>query len=73
MPGDRRRHGGDTGAQAVALAETAEFDAALLDINLNGENSFPVAHILGKRGVASPSSPAMDGRWSRTTSPPRRS
>lgn len=37
--------------QAVALAETAEFDAALLDINLNGENSFPVAHILGKRGI----------------------
>ncbi len=37
--------------QAVALAETADFDAALLDINLNGENSFPVADILGKRGI----------------------
>jgi CheY-like chemotaxis protein len=37
--------------QAVALAETAEFDAALLDINLNGQNSFPVADILGKRGI----------------------
>jgi CheY-like chemotaxis protein len=37
--------------QAVALAERAEFDAALLDINLNGENSFPVAAILGRRGI----------------------
>jgi CheY-like chemotaxis protein len=37
--------------QAVALAATAEFDAALLDINLNGQNSFPVADILGKRGI----------------------
>jgi CheY-like chemotaxis protein len=37
--------------QAVAFAETAEFDAALLDINLNGENSFPVADILGRRGI----------------------
>lgn len=37
--------------QALALAATAEFDAALLDINLNGENSFPVADILGKRGI----------------------
>lgn len=37
--------------QAKALAETAEFDAALLDINLNGENSFPVADILGRRGI----------------------
>lgn len=37
--------------QAVALAQRAEFDAALLDINLNGENSFPVADILGKRGI----------------------
>lgn len=37
--------------QALAFAERAEFDAALLDINLNGENSFPVADILGKRGI----------------------
>ena len=37
--------------QALALAERAEFDAALLDINLNGENSFPVADILGRRGI----------------------
>lgn len=37
--------------QAVAIAQHAEFDAALLDINLNGENSFPVADILGKRGI----------------------
>lgn len=37
--------------QALAFAERAEFDAALPDINLNGENSFPVADILGRRGI----------------------
>lgn len=37
--------------QALALARSADFDAALLDINLNGETSFPVAEILGERGI----------------------
>lgn len=37
--------------QALDLARNAEFDAALLDINLNGENSFPVAAALEKRRI----------------------
>jgi DNA-binding response OmpR family regulator len=37
--------------QALCLARSAEIDAALLDINLNGETSFPVAEVLGTRGI----------------------
>lgn len=37
--------------QALAMARTEEFDAALLDINLNGEASFPVASVLCERGI----------------------
>lgn len=37
--------------QALSLARSADIDAALLDINLNGETSFPVASILGERGI----------------------
>ena len=36
---------------ALALAEEAEFDAAMLDVNLAGENSFPVAERLAARGI----------------------
>ena len=35
--------------QAIALAKTAEFDIALLDINLNGQQSFPVADVVRAR------------------------
>lgn len=37
--------------QALELARNGEFDAALLDINLNGEHSFPVAEALEERGI----------------------
>ncbi|MET3584372.1 DNA-binding response OmpR family regulator, partial [Pseudorhizobium tarimense] len=33
------------------MASTAELDLAVLDINLGGERSFPVAEILRNRGV----------------------
>ena len=37
--------------QAVTLARTARFDVALLDINLNGRQSFPVADAIRARGL----------------------
>jgi CheY-like chemotaxis protein len=37
--------------EACAIAETAQIDLAVLDVNLGGERSFPVAHILHERGV----------------------
>jgi CheY-like chemotaxis protein len=36
---------------AVTLARTATFDVALLDINLNGQPSFPVADAVRARGL----------------------
>ena len=38
-------------SQALAMVETEVFDAALLDINLNGEGSYPVADALIARGL----------------------
>jgi CheY-like chemotaxis protein len=38
-------------APALALAAEAEIDAAVLDVNLAGEHSFPVADLLDKRGI----------------------
>ena len=37
--------------EALSLARTAEFDVALLDINLNGQHSFPVADVIRARGL----------------------
>ncbi len=37
--------------QAMELAGAAEIDVAVLDVNLNGESSFPVAALLQGRGV----------------------
>lgn len=37
--------------QAMALAEAEEIDIAVLDVNLTGESSFPVAALLQSRGV----------------------
>lgn len=37
--------------QALALIDTVDVDAAVLDINLNGEESYPVADALTARGV----------------------
>lgn len=37
--------------EAIALAQSAEADVALLDLNLAGKPVFPVADILAERGV----------------------
>ena len=37
--------------QALQLAETADVDLAILDVNLDGRMSFPVAEVLMRRGV----------------------
>ena len=37
--------------QAVSLIEEQDFDAAMLDVNLKGDNSRPVADALAARGV----------------------
>lgn len=36
---------------ALELAAQADFDVAMLDVNLDGEMSFPVADLLIERGV----------------------
>ncbi|WP_137128722.1 response regulator [Rhizobium sp. FY34] len=36
---------------ALELAETIDLDFAILDINLAGKQSFPVAHRLTERGI----------------------
>lgn len=41
---------GDIG-RAAELAQTGIFDLAILDVNLNGRMSFPVADIIVKRGI----------------------
>jgi CheY-like chemotaxis protein len=38
-------------AQAIALIDGQTFDAAMLDVNLKGDNSRPVADTLAARGV----------------------
>ncbi len=38
-------------APALALAREGRFDAAMLDVNLAGEASFPVADLLAERGI----------------------
>ena len=40
-----------TAAQAAALIETNAFDVAMLDMNLNGGNSYALADALGAAGV----------------------
>ena len=37
--------------QAKETAEAIEVDAAILDLNLAGESTFPVAEILQRRGI----------------------
>jgi len=36
---------------ALALAAEGQFDIAMLDVNLAGQQSFPVAAILARRGI----------------------
>lgn len=37
--------------QALTLARDAQLDFAVLDVNLNGQESFPVAEVLEARGI----------------------
>jgi len=37
--------------QAMSLIENEQVDAAILDINLGSENSFPIAHALVNRNI----------------------
>jgi DNA-binding response OmpR family regulator len=39
-------------AAGLALARTADAEIAILDINLNGEEAYPVADVLRSRGIA---------------------
>jgi DNA-binding response OmpR family regulator len=39
-------------AAGLALARTADAEVAILDINLNGEASYPIADLLRSRGIA---------------------
>jgi CheY-like chemotaxis protein len=38
-------------ATALPLVDTLDFDFAILDVNLAGEMSFPVADVLARKGV----------------------
>lgn len=37
--------------EALKFAKEAEFDAAILDVNLNGQAAYPVAEVLAGRGI----------------------
>lgn len=37
--------------QALALIRTQDFDVAVIDVNLDGQTSYPIADALAKRGV----------------------
>jgi len=37
--------------QALAILDTKTFDVAMLDLNLNGDRSYPIADALAARGV----------------------
>jgi light-regulated signal transduction histidine kinase (bacteriophytochrome) len=49
--GAARVHLSATNEQAIAHIEAEEIDAAVLDINLKGEMSYPVADALAERGI----------------------
>ncbi|WP_010217215.1 response regulator [Sphingomonas sp. PAMC 26621] len=38
-------------AEALAILAGHSFDAAMIDVNLNGEKSYPVADMLAQRGI----------------------
>lgn len=37
--------------EAIAAAQECDVDAAVLDINLRGQMSYPAAHLLAERGI----------------------
>ena len=41
-----------TARRSLELAQNADFDVAILDVNLNGQPIYPVADILAARGTA---------------------
>jgi len=44
-------HGAASVVEALALLGTHGFDAAIVDVNLGGEKSYPVADALARRGI----------------------
>lgn len=38
-------------SEGLEAARSQDFDLAILDVNLNGEASFPIADVLAERGV----------------------
>jgi CheY-like chemotaxis protein len=45
--------------QALAMIDAEAIDAAVLDVNLNGQMSYPIADVLAARGCHSSFRPAM--------------
>jgi DNA-binding response OmpR family regulator len=37
--------------EALRFAQTLQVEAAILDVNIHGQDSFPIAHVLRTRGV----------------------
>ena len=37
--------------EAAKMAESKDFDLAILDVNLDGQDVYPVADLIGKRGL----------------------
>lgn len=58
--------------EALSLAHTAAFDFALLDINLDGKQSFPVADVIRRGACPSCSPPATAAASSAAPTPTRR-
>ena len=52
--------------QAITLIEGHIFDAAMLDLNLNGTESYPIAYVLTARGVPYFFPPVIPSTMSRT-------
>ena len=48
-------------AEALVMARTAAFDAAVLDVNLDGEMSWDVAMLLKERGIPFAFTTGYDG------------
>lgn len=57
--------------QALALIDAQTFDVALLDINLDGDDSYPVAEALSARGVPFAYSTGNTGQSVRDGNPGR--
>ena len=53
-------------SQAITLITECDFDAAILDVNLAGEKSYPVADALAERGIPFAFSTACGGHGGRT-------